>query len=163
MTLNVAYGHLARFLTNVEFQRTQTEYDESLALKIYLFQFVNYYSSLFYIAFLKGKFISYPGNYYRIGKYRQEECPYGGCFFDLTTQLVIIMIGKQFLNAMQEMMPFVWKSMCGSRSVKKIEDIEEIPPKQWVNDYRLTPIPPTGLFYEYLEMGESKTNELKSI
>lgn len=35
--------------------RTQTEYDDSLTLKMYLLQFVNCYSSIFYIAFFKGK------------------------------------------------------------------------------------------------------------
>ncbi len=36
-------------------RRTQTEFDDSLTVKIYLFQFVNYYFSIFYIAFVKGK------------------------------------------------------------------------------------------------------------
>ena len=53
--LNFLYDYLAIFLTDLEYRRTQTEYDNSLSLKIYLFQFINYYSSLFYIAFLKGK------------------------------------------------------------------------------------------------------------
>jgi hypothetical protein len=35
-------------------RRTQTEFDDSLTVKIYLFQFVNYYFSIFYIAFVKG-------------------------------------------------------------------------------------------------------------
>lgn len=71
--LNVGYDRLAEFLTEMELQRTQTEYDDSLALKIYMFQFVNYYSSIFYIAFLKGKFVGYPSKYNRIFGYRQEE------------------------------------------------------------------------------------------
>lgn len=54
--LNFIYDYLAIFLTDLEMKRTQAEYDESLSLKIYLFQFVNYYSSIFYIAFFKGKF-----------------------------------------------------------------------------------------------------------
>lgn len=39
----------------VELHRTQTEFDDSLTLKMFLLQFVNYYSSIFYIAFFKGK------------------------------------------------------------------------------------------------------------
>lgn len=46
-------------------------------MKMFLFQFVNYYSSCFYVAFFKGKFVGYPGNYtYMFGKYsrlRNEE------------------------------------------------------------------------------------------
>jgi hypothetical protein len=44
---------VAEWLTEVELNRTQTEFDDSLSLKIYLLQFVNYYSSIFYIAFFK--------------------------------------------------------------------------------------------------------------
>lgn len=53
--------------------RTQTEFDDSLTLKIYLLQFVNYYASIFYIAFFKGKLIGRPGDYVRLFGHRQEE------------------------------------------------------------------------------------------
>ncbi len=39
----------------VELHKYQSKYDDSLTIKIYLFQFVNFYSSLFYIAFFKGR------------------------------------------------------------------------------------------------------------
>lgn len=67
------YSRLAEYMTEIELLRTQTEFDDSLTLKIYLLQFVNYYASIFYIAFFKGKFVGYPGNYNRLLKYRQEE------------------------------------------------------------------------------------------
>ncbi len=38
-----------------EMHRTQTEYEDALIVKSFLFQFVNFYSSIFYIAFFKGK------------------------------------------------------------------------------------------------------------
>lgn len=57
-----------------ELPRTQTDYENSLTMKMFLFQFVNYYSSCFYIAFFKGKFVGYPGDpVYWLGKYRNEE------------------------------------------------------------------------------------------
>lgn len=71
--LNYVYDKLAVYLTEMEYRRTQSEFDDSLTLKIYLFQFINYYSSIFYIAFLKGKFVGYPAKYNRILGYRQEE------------------------------------------------------------------------------------------
>lgn len=70
--LNFLYDYLAVFLTDLEYRRTQTEYDNSLSLKIYLFQFINYYSSLFYIAFFKGKWPGTPAKYNRIFGLRQE-------------------------------------------------------------------------------------------
>ena len=55
MFFNYLYNRLAVILTDRELHRTQTDYDNRLILKIYLFQFVNYYSTLFYIAFFKGR------------------------------------------------------------------------------------------------------------
>ena len=60
-------------MTELELLRTQTEFDDSITLKIYLLQFVNYYASIFYIAFFKGKFVGHPGAYNRLFSYRQEE------------------------------------------------------------------------------------------
>ena len=68
------YTKLAFFLTERELPRTQFEFDNSLTLKMFLFQFVNYYSSIFYIAFFKGKFIGHPG---QVTSLIREECPIG--------------------------------------------------------------------------------------
>lgn len=38
-----------------------------------MLQFINYYSSIFYIAFFKGKMVGYPGDYNRVFGSRQEE------------------------------------------------------------------------------------------
>ena len=38
-----------------EMHRTQTEYEDNLTFKVFVFQFVNFYASIFYIAFFKGK------------------------------------------------------------------------------------------------------------
>ena len=42
-------------LNFVERPRTDTEYEDSFTFKMFLFQFINYYSSIFYIAFFKGR------------------------------------------------------------------------------------------------------------
>ena len=53
--------------------KTQTEFENYLTFKIFIFQFVNYYSSIFYIAFIKGKFVGYPGHYSKLFGYRKED------------------------------------------------------------------------------------------
>lgn len=53
--------------------RTQTEFDDNLTFKVFIFQFINFYSSIFYIAFFKGRFVGYPGNYTRILRLRNED------------------------------------------------------------------------------------------
>lgn len=62
------------FFTYPEIPRTYQEYESSLTLKMFLFQFVNFYSSCFYVAFFKGKFVGYPGKYtYMFNVWRSEE------------------------------------------------------------------------------------------
>lgn len=67
-----------------EVPKTHLEYENKLTVKMFLFQFVNYYSSCFYVAFFKGKFVGYPGNYaYFLGslsKLRNEEVLCFICF-----------------------------------------------------------------------------------
>ena len=54
--------------------RTQSDYDDNLTFKVFIFQFINFYSSIIYIAFFKGKFTGYPGHYKHIfGNLRNEE------------------------------------------------------------------------------------------
>lgn len=38
-----------------EMHRTQTQYDNAFIFKVFIFQFVNFYSSPFYVAFFKGR------------------------------------------------------------------------------------------------------------
>ena len=61
----------------LEMHRTQSEYDDNLTFKVFIFQFINFYSSIIYIAFFKGKFVGYPGHYKHIfGTLRNEEVTY---------------------------------------------------------------------------------------
>lgn len=157
--LDYVYTSLAVYLTNMEYCRTQTEYDESLTVKNYIFQFVNYYSSLFYIAFMKGKFVGYPAKYNRILGFRQEECNPGGCLMELCMQLVIIMVGKQAVNAIVEMLfPYIMRcirKISARMGMRKTESEEKlISCNQWTEDYHLEPSNTNSLFSEYLEMGE---------
>jgi anoctamin-1 len=77
VSFNMLYGRLAYYLTELEMPRTQTDFDNSLTLKMYLLQFVNYYSSIFYVAFFKGRFVNHPGDLLDDGSFAgrtQEEC-----------------------------------------------------------------------------------------
>ncbi|XP_026065055.1 anoctamin-6-like [Carassius auratus] len=150
MILNCVYERVAIWITDFELPRTKTEYENSLTLKMFLFQFVNYYSSCFYIAFFKGKVVGYPGQpVYWFGAFRNEECDPGGCLTELTTQLSIIMTGKAIWNNIQEvLMP--WVKNLIFRHCTQVGSEKVIP--RWEQDYQLQPIGKLGLFYEYLEM-----------
>uniref|UniRef100_A0A8D3DE51 Anoctamin n=1 Tax=Scophthalmus maximus TaxID=52904 RepID=A0A8D3DE51_SCOMX len=145
MILNLMYERVAVWITDMEIPKTHLEYENKLTVKMFLFQFVNYYSSCFYVAFFKGKFVGYPGNYaYMFGKWsklRNEECDPGGCLIELTTQLVIVMTGKQ-----------VWVLHNHLSHHRKARKHPESLYSRWEQDHDLQGFGQLGLFYEYLEM-----------
>ncbi|KAK4879968.1 hypothetical protein RN001_008114 [Aquatica leii] len=51
--INIYYRKLATYLTEWENHRTQSQYDRHRVVKLVLFEFVNNFTSLFYIAFVK--------------------------------------------------------------------------------------------------------------
>lgn len=53
MILEMIYKRIAIVLNNYENHRTETEYEDHLITKLFLFQFVNAYIALFYVAFYK--------------------------------------------------------------------------------------------------------------
>lgn len=69
--------NISKPLCSTEIPKTHLEYENRLTMKMFMFQFVNYYSSCFYVAFFKGKFVGFPGEYrYMFGKQtklRNEE------------------------------------------------------------------------------------------
>ncbi|MGH0147196.1 UNVERIFIED_CONTAM: hypothetical protein FKN15_015765 [Acipenser sinensis] len=69
MLLNVLYEKVALILTNLEQPRTESEWENSFTLKMFLFQFVNLNSSTFYIAFFLGRLIQ---NWWTRRRLRQE-------------------------------------------------------------------------------------------
>uniref|UniRef100_A0A8C4PNK5 Anoctamin n=1 Tax=Equus asinus TaxID=9793 RepID=A0A8C4PNK5_EQUAS len=149
LILNFFYEKISAWITKMEIPRTYQEYESSLTLKMFLFQFVNFYSSCFYVAFFKGKFVGYPGKYtYLFNVWRSEECDPGGCLIELTTQLTIIMTGKQiFGNIKEAIYPLIlnwWRRRKARTNSEKLYS-------RWEQDHDLETFGSLGLFYEYLE------------
>ncbi|XP_063783900.1 anoctamin-4 isoform X2 [Pseudophryne corroboree] len=154
MLLNVLYEKVAILLTNLEQPRTESEWENSFTLKMFLFQFVNLNSSTFYIAFFLGRFTGRPGAYLRlINRWRLEECHPSGCLIDLCMQMGIIMALKQTWNNFMELgYPLIqnWWTRRKLRQEHGAHGKASFP--QWEKDYNLQPINAYGLFEEYLEM-----------
>ncbi|KAJ7414966.1 Anoctamin-5 [Pitangus sulphuratus] len=150
MILNFFYERIAIWITDMEIPRTHMEYENRLTMKMFLFQFVNYYSSCFYVAFFKGKFVGYPGAYtYMFNRWRNEECDPAGCLIELTTQLTIVMAGKQIWGNIQEaFVPWI----CNWWGRRKARNNPENLYSRWEQDHDLQTFGALGLFYEYLEM-----------
>ncbi|XP_064459416.1 anoctamin-7-like isoform X1 [Ornithodoros turicata] len=147
MILGKVYERLALRLTQWEMHRTQTDFENNLIFKVFLFQFVNFYSSIFYIAFFKGRFVGYPGHYSHLLGLRNEECSGSDCLSELAQQLAIIMVGKQIINNAQEILVPKIKAWWHRHKTKFISDVAQ---SRWEQDYQL--IQNEGLFQEYLEM-----------
>jgi anoctamin-10/anoctamin-7 len=93
--LNYYYGELALKLNDYENHRTDTEYEDSLIVKTFLFQFVNSFVSLFYVAFLK-PFLE-----------AIDPCT-ESCMYDLQTMLATIFITRLGLGNVTEVgMPMI--------------------------------------------------------
>ncbi|KAL7831981.1 hypothetical protein AOLI_G00295290 [Acnodon oligacanthus] len=154
LLLSKVYTYLAHILTRWEMHRTQTEYEDAFILKVFIFQFVNFYSSPVYIAFFKGRFVGYPGNYNMLFGVRNEDCGASGCLIELAQELLVIMVGKQIINNVQEFILPKIKTWWHKRKLhpahreKGANDQDNVSP--WETDYELLVC--EGLFDEYLEM-----------
>ncbi|KAG5325484.1 ANO4 protein, partial [Pseudoatta argentina] len=156
MILTRIYHRLARWMVNLENPRTQTEYESSYTFKIFLFEFVNFYSSLIYIAFFKGRFFVHPGDadaraseFYRI---KTDVCDPAGCLSEVCIQLAIIMVGKQCFNNFVEILsPKLWNWW---RKRTQIAATKNHARRYtcWEKDYQLQDPGRLALFEEYLEM-----------
>uniref|UniRef100_A0A8C8J1P2 Anoctamin n=1 Tax=Oncorhynchus tshawytscha TaxID=74940 RepID=A0A8C8J1P2_ONCTS len=159
LMLSRVYIYLAQVLTRWEMHRTQTKYEDMFILKVFIFQFVNFYSSPVYISFFKGRFVGYPGNYYKLLGIRNEDCGAGGCLIELAQELLVIMVGKQVINNIQEFIMPKLKSWWQKRKIhpkvraedeKVKEGVSTQDAAPWETDYELLLC--EGLFDEYLEM-----------
>ncbi|XP_066546796.1 anoctamin-7 isoform X2 [Amia ocellicauda] len=151
LLMGQVYTALAQQLTKWEMHRTQTQYEDAFTFKVFVFQFVNFYSSPFYVAFFKGRFVGYPGHYGTLFGMRNEDCGPGGCLIELAEQLFIIMVGKQIISNIQEfVIPKVkaWqqkRELAVGRGSRLGQEL-----RRWEEDCQLLRC--EGLFEEYLEM-----------
>ncbi|OZJ02636.1 hypothetical protein BZG36_04162 [Bifiguratus adelaidae] len=120
LILNMIYQKVAAYLTNYENHRTQTMFDDALILKHYLFSFVNYYSTLFYILIFKEAF----GRALFGDPQLRDQCS-GSCMNELTIQLAIIFVGKQFVSQAQEVLiPYLTKVYNRERESANMRKLE---------------------------------------
>uniref|UniRef100_A0A8D0B957 Anoctamin n=1 Tax=Salvator merianae TaxID=96440 RepID=A0A8D0B957_SALMN len=151
LLMSQVYTSLAEQLTRWEMHRTQTQHEDAFTFKVFIFQFVNFYSSPFYVAFFKGRFVGYPGQYGKLLGMRNEDCGPGGCLIELAQQLFVIMVGKQVVSNIQEFLIPKLKAWRQKRKLARVRGGQICQePKRWEDDYEL--IECEGLFEEYLEM-----------
>mmetsp|Transcript_32767 Transcript_32767/g.47312 ORF Transcript_32767/g.47312 Transcript_32767/m.47312 type:complete len:789 (-) Transcript_32767:186-2552(-) len=104
IVLGYYYNDLAIYLNDNENHRTDTEYEDSLIGKIFVFSFVNSYASLFFVAFIQSN----------IG----ESCV-GSCFSQLSYQLTTIIASKVTVEKISVYLTLVVEHEAKEYEVKK--------------------------------------------
>jgi len=118
---NLIYARVAQQLNDWENYETYNDYNDGLTLKLFLFQFINCYSSLFYIAFCKGNF---------------EGCVDEDCIYELTKQLESIFITNFCLNLVEIYLPLLTTKYKNWSEEKRVKKLKETDPSYRIN---LTP------------------------
>ena len=117
---NFIYGYVAVALNNWENYELPSQYSDNLTVKLFLFQFVNSYTSLFYIAFFKGD---------------HEGCSDDNCIDELSLQLETIFITNFLLNLVEIFTPMLltkYKTWSEKRAIeKKYHEERVVSEEEW--------------------------------
>ncbi|XP_044261976.1 anoctamin-6-like isoform X1 [Tribolium madens] len=153
LIFEMLYGKIATWLTDLENPRTQVDYDNSFTYKSYALAFVNNYAVIFYIAFVKARFYTHPGDerlWTTAGGIGSDLCNPAGCIIELGIHLVTILIGKQIvLTGKQYIIPKIKNLL---RRMRKHKNRNLKVTLQWESDYLLNPYKKYHIMQEYMQM-----------
>lgn len=106
--MNYVYSHMAVWLTNRENHRTSSAYDNSLILKLAVFQCLNSYFGLVYIAAIKNN-ITIAGERQYCKKNADGE---PDCMGELQSQLAILMLTRLLMgNFTEYLLPIILRTI----------------------------------------------------
>lgn len=108
--MNFVHRIIARKMTEWENYEYDSEFNNALTVKLYLFQFINSYSSLFYIAFFKEKDMCVSGS------------NTGNCMRELQEQLFWILVFNSFMNLFELGFPYIKQKIALFRENSRIEN-----------------------------------------
>jgi len=152
--MNSVWKYVAVKLNDWENHRTQSDYDNSLIFKIFIFYFVNSYTSLYYMAFFKNgtRFwgVDSLTDSCAISGYGTPSLISGGCVDGVTFQLATLLGTNMVIGQAKEVLiPYIMSKIQLIRFIKETgEDITKIP--QWERDSKLANY--QGTLDEYSEM-----------
>jgi len=154
MIMNILWKMVATKLTDWENHRLESEYTNNLIFKIFVFYFVNSYTSLYYMAFFKSKNHVFDSNNLIDGCNSSTSASgpiiSNGCTDEVTIQLVTILAVNMFVGQANEVL-IPWakgKILLYLMMRKTHEERKEVP--IWERDYKKAPF--AGTFDEYSEM-----------
>ena len=168
--MNQVYNLLAKKLNDLENHVTATSYNDNLVIKTFLFQFVNSYTSFYYIAFFKN-------GYYIKGVNGARDTAVGGfklwgssnlvdtcqsyvyrkygCMPELTTNVLIVLLVNMFASQIAEfILPVVMRYVSilfRKKDPKKVLEIaKKIQNKPW--EVQADFVPNLNTFEDYNEL-----------
>jgi hypothetical protein len=109
MVVQFFYTKLAKLLTKWENHRNLTEFQDALVIKLFIFNFINNYGSLFYLAYFRNviilktffnycliflliKKISFPNGLFGLGPVYTDSCTNSNCMSLLSVQVLILLL-----------------------------------------------------------------------
>lgn len=136
MIFNAIYGKVSFMLTDWENHRTDTEYENALISKTFLFKFVNSYNSLFYMAFVKrhDSFARRDGD--------ETGCLNDDCLSELRQQLGTIFITMIVINNLVEVVtPVIMAKIADRQNRADPSVFDEVPrvKSEPENEFELAP------------------------
>ncbi|XP_041454749.1 anoctamin-4-like isoform X2 [Lytechinus variegatus] len=130
LILGKIYEKIAVKLNNWENHRTKSTYENALIVKLFAFQFVNSYSSLFYIAFFRDQ--SGSDSFLGIEGLR-DSCTDNNCMSMLSLQVFVLMLVKPVPKFLKDVIlpwlirKFKKRTCCRPSQVKDL-DMEKMSP-----------------------------------
>lgn len=109
LIFNLIYQQVAVRLTHQENHRTDTEFENALILKVFVFQFINSYASLFFLAFIAPS-LPRPSYLSDVGEEANYvgQCGAESCMKPLAINLGVIIGARMvFKNVMDVVIPYV--------------------------------------------------------
>jgi hypothetical protein len=105
--LNAIFGKVAIALNQSENHRTDTAFENALIGKTFVFQFINSFMSLFYIAFMKPFFSA-------------DRCLPRNCFYELQATLGTLFMSRLFISSWYKLIIPMYKQRNAIHEVKLI-------------------------------------------
>jgi len=148
VVLNMLYMEIAVCMVNYENYRTDMEWENAIVKKVFPFQFINSYFTLFYVAFMKGKFGTLMGSDDRcIDSLGNRD---SNCMTELTCLLLSTLLTTQIAGAVAELaVPYlqykfkIWMESENANG-KELSNL--------THEAKLQPTHPLDAFYDYNKM-----------
>lgn len=146
--INMIYQVVAVKLTNRENHKTDTEYEDAMISKLFVFQFINSYSSFFFLAFIAA-FLDKPDfDDDNAASDVQGQCGAPNCMAPLSLNLAIIFGSRLVVgNFMDVFLPYMMNTL---KRRKETADTDE--------NIKLTPAEEDYMLMQYVSILESIKN-----